>query len=149
MEQDIRRYDREARRSRLLDYWLRTVTAVLAVASPALVALQSELFNLPADLSRYQLQLTVIAIVALGGAGVTLQSIFEFGRRSANARNTATRLFELKFNTEQELDTLEFFTKLDQYAKLRVRLDDLAASYTEIVKQHAQEDIRVSPPSSS
>ncbi|MEM1396733.1 MAG: hypothetical protein AAGH38_04715 [Pseudomonadota bacterium] len=140
-------YERIARRNRFFDVTLRFLSAILAVAAPALVTYSGTLS--PAGqqsnillMSSQNFQVFVIFLVGFSGASVTLQAVFSFDRKYANAKLTAAKLAETHRRLKNVLLTADLTSDVKEaYRILYDSIDKSIASRSEILSKYVEEDI--------
>lgn len=114
-------------RQKTRDICFRSITAILAVASPALVAYSS------AETVESILRLLAIFLAGIAGAATTLQSIFGF--KEGFLRNASAAL-----SLEQVANNLSLASKksenqkkgIDEYAELKSAIQTASDNYIEI-----------------
>ena len=126
---------------------LRFTSAILAVAAPALVTYSGTLGGNDGPehilfMNPQNFQVFVIFLVGFAGASVTLQAVFSFDRKYANARLTVAKLAEIHHRLKNVLLTAELTTDVKEaYRLLYNNVDKAIASRSEILSKFVQEDI--------
>jgi hypothetical protein len=131
VDQQSKRLTRAGRKNFLYDRWFRTVVALLSVASPTLVAFQSQAQS--SGLS----WVVVTAFVAVAGASTTLQSIWQFGRIAAQATLNGMQLDQISARLKAALAAATATTDtIKSFSDLNAKIDQLQTEYWSVMKSH-------------
>ena len=117
------------------DLMFRSITAILAVASPAIVA-----YSTTAGVADAY-KLAAIVLSGLAGAAATLQAIFALQQSYLRNAIDALDLHEVKAHLESAKEAaLQHPLEYERYADLKVALNDAMRRHKEITiaKQRAQ-----------
>lgn len=127
ISESAKSFDELSKSQRVRDISFRSTTAILAVASPALVAYSS------AETIDSMLRLFAILLAGIAGATTTLQSIFGFKEsflRNASAalslEQVASNLFLASKKSEDQKK------EIDEYAELKAAIQIASDKYIEI-----------------
>lgn len=122
--------EKTSKNQRARDVVFRSVTAVLAVASPALVAYSST------EGTESTLRLLAILLAGIAGATTTLQSIFGFKESFLRNASAALSLEQVANNLMLSSEGSESQKKdIDEYATLKTAVQTASDKYIEVLQR--------------
>jgi len=137
---EAKKFEKEAKWRRRFDISLRAISAILAVAAPALVTYQPDPTSTGFVNSEY-FRVLVILLVGFSGASITLQAVFAFDKKYANSKITSVQLMELERKVDFDLKVSDLFDEHETYRNLRNRLEEVAKSRSASLRTYVEEDI--------
>lgn len=140
IHEEALKFDREANGRKRMDIFIRAISAILAVAAPALVTYEPGT-NAAGFVGTAYFKVLVIFLVGFAGASITLQAVFAFDRKYANAKMAAVNLLELERKIDFDLRLSDLSGEHESYRILKNRFETAAKRRTEILRQYVQEDI--------
>jgi len=125
-----------SRHQRAYDIGFRATTAILAVASPALVT-----YSTTPDVP-HSFKLAAILLSGLAGAAATLQAIFAFQQNYVRNAIDALDLYEIRQTLSSDTDAARrLANEYEQYAKMQAALDKATRSHKEVIMSRRRAEL--------
>lgn len=128
LEKDATAKEHRSSRQHRWDLIFRATTAILAVASPALVT-----YSTTPNVGEYY-KLAAILLAGVAGAAATLQAIFALQQNYLRNAIDALELYEVRAQLESDKDeALRQPQDFERYAQLKVALNTASRRHKEII----------------